>query len=136
MQSSFSRPCGTQFFGSSWLYGRHRHQRQVVYQADFLLDERLGITNAAQQAVVPGQREGPFANLIVGHKECSTGRLIGILRAVGEQSAKALFDEGRDVDYETGPYIRVEAGIHDLEGPERWLAGINLGQTGEKAGLV
>ena len=72
----------------------------------------------------------------MGHKETSTGRLIGILRAIGEQCAKTLIDERGDVDHKTRPNIRIKAGIDDLEGPERRFASVSLRQAGKKASLI
>jgi hypothetical protein len=122
----------------------HWKKHDVVNKADFFLNERLGVADAGEQAVVARGGEGSLANLFFGDEEAGAVGLRAVLGAIGEEGLEALLDEWGDVDYEGGSDVGVETGVEDFEGAVGgcgWFGvcdcgGYNFGETADEAGFV
>lgn len=121
------------------LDGLDGEKYEVINKADLFLNERLGVADAGEEAVVASGCEGALANVFFGDEEGSAVGLRSVLRAVGEEGLEALLDEGRDVHDEGGADIGVERGVEDLEGTVRRVLvalGLDPGEAAEKASFV
>ena len=118
------------------LDGLNGQEHEVVDEANLLLDERFGVADAGEQAVVSRGGEGPLADIFFRNEEPATGGLIGVLRPIGEQGLKALVNEWSDVDDEGRADVGVERGVEDLVGAVRRARDVELRQTAGEAGLV
>src|ERR1039458_7778461 len=113
----------------------HRQEGEIVDEADFFLYEGFAEANAGEEAVVSSLSKCALADFFLGHKNARTRGLVCVLRAISHEGHVALLNKRRDVDDEAGAHIGVEAGVDDLEWTVRFRAGVDLLQTGKKAGF-
>jgi hypothetical protein len=122
----------------------HWKKHDVINKADLFLDERFGVADAGEQAVVARSSEGALADLFFGDEEACALRLSAVLGAIGEEGLETLLNEWGDVDDEGWPDVGVEAGVEDFEGAVRgcgWFGvcdrrGYNFGEAADEAGFV
>ena len=96
-----------------------RNRQQILDQADFLLQKRLGINHAAQHPVITRHCVHTFVNFIVSREQVLARFLIAELRFVGHNGSKLSFKLVTDIHYKRWPDVVIQGCVNNLERPMR-----------------
>jgi hypothetical protein len=117
----------------------HRKEHEIVDEPDLFLHKRFSVSNSAEQAIMPGSREGALADVLFRNKKTSAGVLVAILRAIRQKGLQTLFHVGCYIDYERGPNIRIQRGVEDLVRTVRRMIlswNLKLAEAADEAGFI
>src|SRR5438552_4763657 len=93
------------------------NRQQVLHQPDLFLQERFGVSNAAEHTVETRHGIHALANFIVSREQVLTRLLIAELRFVSHDGRKLPLKLVADIYYKRWPHVVVQRGIENLERP-------------------
>src|ERR1700675_1908684 len=106
--------------GRVMLYGLDRNGQQIVDQADFFLQEWLGVGHATEHSVEARHGFNPRVDFVVGREEIFACLLIAELGFVSENGGELSLKLLADVDHKRRPYVVIQRSVNDLERAMRW----------------
>ena len=101
------------------LNGFDGNGQQIVDQADFFLQEWLGIGDAAEHAVEARHGLDARVDLVMGREQVFARILIAELRFVSQDGRELSFKLFADVDDKRRPNVVIKRSVNDLEGTMR-----------------
>src|SRR5208337_3523943 len=104
----------------------HGNCQQIVHQADFFLDKRLGVAHSGEQPVVAGHGGNALANLGLAWEQLASLLLVLILRPIRHQRGESRIELLGDIHHECRPNVGVKDGVDDLVWPMRRSAEVEL----------
>src|SRR5437764_4497648 len=97
------------------LNGFDRNGQQVINQANFFLQEGLGVSNAAEHAVKAGHGVDTRADFSMSGKQILARLLIAELRLIREDGGEFLLELVADIDDERRPHIVIKRSVDNFE---------------------
>ena len=97
----------------------------MVHEANFFLNEGLGVLHSGEQAIEAGHRFHAGTNFLFRHKELRALGLLRVLGFVGQQRLESPFEVIGDVDDEGWADVGIEGGVEDLEGANWGLSPVS-----------